>query len=208
MVSINIAYDNQALELGAYFEASKNDLVDFLAANHNDYSIHEIHSARCNEVYIEVRIGAINSQRYLFIAYSHGAEDCLISGGNSYVAVNKNTNLFTNSLFYTTACSAGHKLGEDLINNGCEAFIGYNRVVTVFSDEKQNVSIECDNCGIKMFILGRTIGDAFSLMKAYYTQQIDRLNQFGDILSASYLVANREALVFFGNPNLTIHDFA
>jgi hypothetical protein len=208
VVSFDVAFDNEEVKLGLYFTNSKEDLEKFLADNHSDYSMHEIRSALCNEVYIEERISQINSSNFVFVAYSHGNEDSLIVKQDSYVDLNKNSQLFVNSFFYSTACATGKKLGEDLIAKGCKAFIGYNQDIRVFLNEYQNIFINCDNQGIKMFILGMSIGEAFESMKNYYTQHIDRLNQLGDPIAASFLVASREALVFFGNRDLVIEDFS
>lgn len=207
MVNFNIAFDNEDLKLGSYFVKSKEDLAEFLLDNHGNYSIHEIQSAICNEVYIDMRMLAINASSFVFVAYSHGNEHSLIARESPYVDLSKNSHLFVNSFFYSTACSTGKKLGEDLVNKGCKAFIGYNRDVEVFLNDYQKTSINCDNQGIKMFVLGNSLGKSFDSMKDFYNQQIDRLTQFGDPLSASFLVASREALVFFGDKDLTIEDF-
>lgn len=210
MISVNIAFDEQDSGLGDFFNQCKQDLIDFLehmsATHGNGYTIDEINTGNCNEVYIEQRIAGLNTNNYLFIAYSHGDADCLTAAGAAYIHSDSNTHLFSNAFFYAVACSVGSRLGQALIDRGCHVFIGYKDTFYILHKRLQ-LAINCANIGIKMFLSGNTVEEAFRLIEKFYNQEIDKLMNFNDVIAASLLVKNKNALVVLGNNNLTINDF-
>lgn len=207
MISVNIAYDNKDSGLGDFFQRCKQDLLDYLeATNGGDYTVDEIHTGRCNEVYIQHRISSLNTNNFLFVAYSHGDADCLTAGGAPYIHLDSNAHLFSNSFFYAVACSVGAHLGQNLIDRGCHVFIGYKDTF-YFLNRQFELAIKCANIGIKMFLSGRSVGEAFGLVEKFYNQEIDKLVAFNDIMAAGFLINNRNALVLLGNNDLTIDDF-
>ena len=210
MISVNIAFDNRDAELGEFFRQCKDDLITFLNDNDasDEYDVHEMHSGLCNMAYLDNRMPLINANNFLFIAYSHGEDNCLLAGGTAYIDSNhySNVHLFTNSFFYSVACFTGARLGGHLINSGSHTFIGYRDSYQVL-DRYMAVAIECANLGIKMFFTGRNVEEAFRLMKQLYTQKVDRLIALGDPLGASFLRENRDGLVQLGRRDLTAADF-
>jgi hypothetical protein len=207
MANFHIAFDNANATLGHYFEQSKEDIVDFITKHCTAPRIILIPSGQCNQAYIDMTIPTINSQNFLFLAYSHGENDYLTANGTFYIHSNHNANLFVRSFFYSMACSTAQKLGQDIINGNAHAFIGYSDVAYALQGAFQKLSIECDNSGIKTFILGSSLGDVFQAMKDYFTQQIDSLESNGDILVASYLRRNRDALHYYGSSSLLFQVF-
>lgn len=159
MISVNIAFDDKDLGLGNYFQQCKEDLLSFLEARRvnggDEYTVNEIHSGRCNEVYINHQISIVNPNNFLFIAYSHGEADCLIAGGAPYVHSDTSTHLFSNSLFYAVACATGARLGKALVDSGCHVFIGYKGPFYILNKHLR-LAINCANVGIKMFFLGNS----------------------------------------------------
>jgi len=209
MISFIVAYDNQDINLGIYFEECKNQLLGVLT-EHSEIvdRVHEIAGNLCNNAYIDMTIPLHNSNPFVFIAYSHGNEKALCCGNNRYVEKDINTHHFTNCLFYTTACSVGKELGKHLIEQGCLAFVGYERIINVYQqDDKKEISRNCDNAGIIAFLSENiTIFEAYTKMKSYYTQQIDRLHNIRDILFTADLVEARDALVCLGDKSLKKED--
>jgi len=207
MINLIVACDNKDAKLGKYFQDSKKYLLPFLR---KQYKLHRISSVNCNKGYINLSMLKYKPNPFVFIAYSHGNEKALRCRSNSYVEKGVNTHNFAKSLFYTTACLTGKELGNDLIKNGCWAFIGYDSETIAFlEDSKKKISINCDNVGIMVFLTEDiTIFDAFNKMKNYYTQQIDKALEFEDILFVANLVKMREALVFFGNKKLRKKDLS
>jgi len=210
MINIIVAYDNTDTQLGTYFENCKKQLLSTLSKlnEHIIYEICEITGNNCNNNYINSLLPKYIPFPFIFIAYSHGNEQALYCGGSNYVEKNINTHLFLNSLFYTTACSAGKKLGDDLIAQGCSVFIGYKKEKYIFPEKaKQEISTLCDNAGIIEFLSNDiTIFEAFKKMEDIYTQQIDNLINADDILFVAHLVDAREALVFLGRHDLKKGD--
>jgi hypothetical protein len=210
MINIMVACDNKDINLGAYFEDCKNQLLSILEEQREfaNYALHELSGNHFNNVYIDFIMPQYKPNPFIFIAYSHGNEKELYCENDSYVKKEANTHHFANSLFYTTACSVGKELGEDLIDKGCLAFIGYKRDTVVFIEGlRKDVSRNCDHAGIIAFLADDiTIFDAFKKMKNYYAQQIDRLNNVKDRLFAGHLVEAMESLVFFGKSDLRKED--
>jgi hypothetical protein len=203
MINVIIAYDNRDANLGTYFEDCKNQILPILKRSNTE--LHEISSIKCNNAYIDFTIPKYNSKPFIFIAYSHGNESALCCNGNCYVEKDSNTHYFVNSLFYTTACSTGKRLGEDLINKGCLAFIGYGSNINVYynQDVRKKTLMNCDNAGIVAFLSDDiTIFEAYKKMKSYYSYHIDKLHETKDMLFAAELVEARDALVFLGKRDL------
>ncbi len=208
MANFNIAFDNNNADIGHYFEGSKDDLISHIHKVIATATINEINSGRCNQAYIDVFIPTINHLNFIFVAYSHGHSTRLVAGGGYYIESDANANLFTNSFFYSMACHTGSHLGIRLVDTGCHAFIGYKDTAYALLDGKMQLSVDCDNHGIKNFIDGATLAESFESMKSNFTAQIDNLEAEGEPLIAAYLRRNRDALVFIGNGSLRITDFS
>lgn len=210
MIRFVIAFDDQVADLGEYFSRCKTDIVGFLHEQENIVyeEIHEMPAALCNEAYVDVSMQHYNPDPFVFIAYSHGINNALRCAGNSYVLKGSNSNRFISTLFYTNACLTAVELGQDLIDNGCHTYIGYDEEIEAFTaDRYMQTSIQCDNAGLKYFFAKNgTIGEAVTAMKQYYTQNIDKLSDFKDMMYAGFLTAAREALVIKGNTNLKKED--
>ncbi len=120
--------------------------------------------------------------------------------------MDSNAHLFSNSFFYAVACAVGARLGQNLIDRGCHVFIGY-RDNFYFLNRQVQLAVKCANIGIKMFLSGKSVGEAFRLVEKFYNQEIDKLVAFNDIMASGCLRNNRDALVLLGNNDLTIDDF-
>jgi len=209
MINIIIVSDDADSKLGIYFKNCKQHLLSAFMKQ-NEYNMSEIPSGHCNNNYIDSLLIKNTPNPFIFIAYSHGNEKALRCGENNYVEKDINTHMFLNSLFYTTACSAGKELGDDLIEQGCSVFIGYKKEKIIFLDEvRREISILCDNTGIIEFLSNDiTIYEAFKKMEDIYTQQIDKLIEAYDMVFAAHLVDAREALVFLGKQDLKKGDLS
>ncbi len=207
MANYQVAFDNADAGLGAYFEQSSEDLIRYISLHDNAATINKIDSPKCNQAYIDILIPQLNERKFLFVAYSHGMDDYLHANAVFYVRAGVNSNLFINSLFYSMSCSCGKSLAPALIKDGCLAFIGYDDLAWALNGTYAQISIECDNFGIKRFISGDNVKDAYIRMKNNFNTQIDYLLQQGEILLASYLRKNRDALVIFGNETLRFNEF-
>lgn len=209
MINIIIAVDDQNCHLGQYFEDCRKDIATLLDEQTQLVkSCSKISSSQCNVAYIDITIPQINSNPFIFIAYTHGIDNGLKCQGASFISID-NCHHFANSLFYTTACLVGRELAPELINKGCITFIGFKEESEVFHNVSyRNTFIECDNYALKMFMTSDTsIGKAFNSMKDHYTNKIDRLMELReDPLFIGALTANREALICLGNKELKKED--
>ncbi len=207
MIRTFIAYDNNDFELGDYFDDSHTDIIDEIVANKLIQRT-SISGLECTEVKVNECIQAFNGLRFVFVGLSHGNEQQLISN-EAFVSAT-NAAAFTNSFFYTCACSTGDQLGGVLIEAGCLVYIGYNDTVLLHVDYYQ-VFYKCQNFGIKSFLLNKeTINVSFDKMIAYYNEEIERLvNEGGtdEVIASSFLLSNRDGLILLGNGNLTPNDF-
>lgn len=207
MARFNIAFDDANAGLGHYFDLSRQDIITFINQSGNGHQINEIPSTRCSQAYIDITFPTPNPDIFVFIAYSHGFADRLTSAQGSFIQKNINSNRFVNSLFYSMACHSALELGTDLHEQNCHGFIGYDSDAWVLVNHIQ-VSLACDNFGMKKFISGATIQQAFDDMKQKFTVEIDKLEQAGEILAATSLRETRDALVLKGNnPDLTFAQF-
>ncbi|MDR2038698.1 MAG: hypothetical protein LBQ60_12310 [Bacteroidales bacterium] len=211
MINFIIVSDDRDDNLGVYFNDCKNQILGLLEELKESLegSINEISGNQCNSAYIDLKVPTYHPNPFIFIAYSHGNEYALCSQEDNYVEKGANTQHFTNSLFYTTACSAGKELGPHLVEQGCLAFVGYENEINAYKkDEQKEISKNCDNAGIVSFLSEDiTIYESYKRMKNYYTQQIDRLEDVKDMMFAMNLIQARESLVCLGDKNLKKEDF-
>ncbi len=208
MINLLIAFDDQDKDLGYYFTACANHILQ-ATENMTELTINRFPSDKCTQINIVNRITELNDTNFLFVAFSHGGIDVLESYYGTYVS-QSNCHIFYNSLFYTSACSCGLELGRLLHDSGCLTFIGYTDIVNIY-DSHHHLFIECENYCINTFLTRDcTILDAYNEMISYYEAVIDELvinGDIGDIIVASTLRANRDSLVFYGNETVTRQDF-
>ncbi len=207
MANFHIAFDHTNVPLGLYFEESKVDLINHINHIIPLSVVNEINSGRCNQAYIDMFIPTINVSNFIFVAYSHGLKNKLTANGDSYIESDINSNLFTNCFFYSMSCLTGIDLGLKLAKNDSHTFIGYRYDVNALLSKYMKLSIDCDNFAIKKFIDGSTIVESFNLMKINFTTAVDYLESEGELLLASFLRKNRDALVLYGDGSRTIADF-
>jgi hypothetical protein len=207
MISIIIAYDDNDLELGEYFEYSFNDLNNNF--NHiSDISITSLRGLECKEDTIISITKDINDE-FIFIGLSHGNKNQLLTENEVFVDV-ENTSHFKKSLFYTPSCSTGLNLGAKLIANGCTTFIGCKKDTLATFEDFNSIYIQCENYCINYFVnTNSTIQESFKNMLDFYDMQIDLLIEKcdDDVLLAMELQHNKDSFILLGNKTITIADF-
>lgn len=206
MINTLVSYDDQDIELGPYFELSNNTLRQRI--NNPHININELNGENCTMASINLAIANYTPNNFIFIAFSHGDDDALITNSERYVT-NENSIGFCKSFFYSSACSCGDKLGPSLIDNECHSFIGYTDEIHVHPDYHSDF-IDCEIHAIVEFINGEmTIGDSYLAMHEKYDEVILRLSEGNifDTIVASTLVKNKRHLRILGNKKLTVADF-
>lgn len=202
MIDIFVACDEKDQKLGDYFLVCMDNIKEVIQSK--GYNFHPIQSDNLNVAYLEIRLSDLADKKKLFLAYSHGTEDSLLSS-ETYLHLNHGYQYFGQSLFYTFSCSSGIKLGPKLIESGCLAFVGYKSVVSIITTYQEIFSL-CANHGIKEFIGGMTIKESYISMKEYYTEEIDNTYSKNFIV-ASELRQNRDSLILLGNGEINMCDF-
>ena len=206
MISTFIAYDDNDFALGEYFKESHADIIAVVGVNALVTNV-SIDGLNCTEQNINVTLAGLNGVRFIFVALSHGNYNEFVS--NEMFINATNAHHFANSFFYSTACSTGKNLGNVLIANGCYSFIGYEEEVEIILDFA-SVFYSCENFGIKSFLGNyETVETSFNKMIEFYNSEIDRLvaGNMNELITASYLVTNKNSLVILGNKTLTQNDF-
>lgn len=150
-------------------------------------------------------LSKVNQQGFLFLGFVHGTPDSMvINGAERFVSTTSNYYLFTNSFIYTFSCYNGTELADILLMNGASVFWGYSKQVWVchaYHDEFKKAALT----GYCHFLNGDSASIAYDRMIDDMNVQIDAMYET-DMIVASTLLENRDALVLKGNKELTISD--
>lgn len=206
MINLLVACDTDDFHLGDYFTKSHEMLIKNIS-NPNIIS-KSIVGDNCVSENINRSIVSLESRQFVFVAFSHGSEDDLNIYGRPYINI-ENCHNFKGALFYTAACYCATNLGRELVNNGCNAFIGYRDKVHIHP-EYYDEFIECENYGILEFInTDKSLNDVYNEMHKKYEDVIERLSggNIKDTLIASTLLENQEQLEILGNIHIKSTDF-
>lgn len=201
---IIVAYDNLDPELGDYFSACAKQIKESIP---NKYILSNIFNKALNIANIDLELSKINQKKFIFLAYSHGTEKTLVANQKAFIECKTNTKNLKNGFLHTNACSSGQELGKEIIEKGGLAFIGYDEEINVLRSEYQDLFMRCDNYAIIFFINNEksTIKAAFQASKNFYNNKIDELLSHQPLVAAE-LINARDALVAYGNLDLTIKD--
>ncbi len=207
MINKGIAYDNNASDLGVYFEKCYKN-INRVTSTLGHVTEVMINGTNCNHSNTCGVATGLNAKPFVFVALSHGNDtgDSLVAH-DDYINTT-NSKEFKNSFFYTTACNTAKILGPDLITKNCVCFIGYDQPAFVSHDEFHDVYIECENHSINEFFrTEKTIQETFDEMIQLFTSKMVEYFVAGETLFAMELMKNMEALKLYGNGSLTSKDF-
>jgi hypothetical protein len=193
MTNTILAFDELDNVLGSFFQSCKENLDLFFT----EIAIQPtfLNSNKLNDLAIGFVTKDISS--FVFGAYSHGGNDCLLKSASIPYVSKTNSFNFKKSFFYTFSCSSGRELGANLIDNGCYCYIGYKDIIAIWSTYPKPF-VECANYGLIQFFNGEESHSIINQMKNKYNEEIDDVYQ-QDFLIASILMENRDALVLYGN---------
>lgn len=202
MIDFVLVYDDEDPELGHYFKSCAEDVIQLL--KNKDFNIILARASNLNAAFIDLKLSVLN-KRFIFAAFSHGTDSALAKKeGVPYLNKETDASMFSGAFLYTIACHAGKDLGKRLNAKGC-IFWGYSREVDVLLPYKPLFKA-CDLFGLKVFLKGKTIDYAFDRAVRKYNSAIDNLKKI-DIIAASCLMRNRDAMVRYGGDKKTILYF-
>jgi hypothetical protein len=206
MTDFVITVDDNDESLGNFFRLCANSVRSII--RNANISFIEMSSLKLkNNIAITQQLMGV-SHPFIFVALTHGNENSLIGSENApYIAIGQNSDKFTGALFYCFSCSAGKKLGEDIVANGGKCFIGHNKKIFGHNYPQWQVHFHRP---IEVFFIHLNNGDSISncikYKKVEYTKIIDEIYN-KDAFIAAHLLENRDSLVVHGDAGHTIFDF-
>jgi hypothetical protein len=198
MTKALLVFDELDSKLGFFFQNCMDNLDDFF--NISDLKPDILKSGQLNSFSVQLKTDSLD--KFVFAAYSHGGKNCLVNSNIPYISTTVNIKCFNNTFFYTFSCSSGIELGSHLIQDGCLCYIGYNKVISIWSTHLVPF-VECANYGLIQFFKGNDTESVFLQMVEKYNLEIDAIYK-QDFMISSILMENRDALVMHGkNINIT-----
>lgn len=140
-----------------------------------------------------------------FIA-NHGDTKSIAGNSGDIVSVDTDNSLFSGKLLYAVSCLCAKELKDSLVADGLRSFWGYDNELKVWYGYPQ-YALSC-MAGMKNLMDGKTVMEAKAAMLAQFNYGITELEtQYPDnpILAAD-LLDDREALVVYGEDDLTLAD--
>lgn len=140
-----------------------------------------------------------------FIA-NHGDKKSIAGNNGDIVSVDTDNSSFSGKLLYAVSCSCAKELKDSLVADGLRSFWGYNSELKVWYGYPQYAQ-SC-MAGMKSLMDGKTVKEAKAAMMAQFNNGIIELEtQYPDnpILAAD-LLDDREALVVYGEDDMTLED--
>ncbi len=208
MINILIVYDDLDQEIGENALLCYQHLAKALSPN--VHTAHILQGGNCTSERVEHTIGTFEQKPFIFIAYSHGKEDKLISTHETNGYVNtKNAYFFGESLFYTNACFTALELRNYLAHHNCKGYVGYAIEVILPNDAQYDIFFtDCENAGIIHFLsTNDTLEASCKKMGEKYKEVADELVSKNCNVLASILLGNLDGLVFEDKDSVTASFF-
>lgn len=139
------------------------------------------------------------------VVAAHGDCDGVYNENNMpIVSLNTANYNFQGKGFYGISCLCAQNLCPHLLDNiGALLFVGYKDTFSVKGDHEPFIT--CALSGLKSFLEGKNVADAYHEMLLEYENQIDILDE-ADPMAAKELLHNMESLVFCGDKSLVFND--
>jgi hypothetical protein len=151
----------------------------------------------CHSDAVVAAISTLDQQPFIFVGYSHGNKESLIStvSQNGYVSLD-NAYHFGTSLFYTTSCSSALQLKGKLLEENCFAFVGYDdKVIVPENEHDQQLFIACENSALVHFLnTDDTLTESIEVMRQRHLQQWNEYLSQDEYVTASLLLQNLDCL--------------
>lgn len=131
---------------------------------------------------------------------AHGDPDGVGNEKDDYVISTHTTNYnLEKKIVYCVSCYCALNLCPCLMQIGAHVFVGYNNTFEVTGDYSPFIISALS--GLKLLLSGTNVKTARDQMNQSYDEQIDLMDQAGNVWEAMSLLHNKESLVFEGDDN-------
>lgn len=121
----------------------------------------------------------------LVLLNGHGSEDSVTGHGDKLIITLKNASLLKEKIVYALSCSSAKELGKKSVEEGAEAYIGYdddfvfvyapNNLSRPLSDETAKLFFEPSNELIVSLIKGNLVETSCKRSKDFFSNNIQKL---------------------------------
>lgn len=160
----------------------------------------------------------IKNRKPSFIFFNgHGNKTSLFNDKKEIFIDIDSSDVFADTVTFARACDCLAELGKRAVDNGCSAFIGYNKKFWIVRYHKHECTplkdalakpiIECSNVIVRELIKGNTVKEAVTKshsLSADHTRKLIYSKEPLAVASLQAVVANDSALDFEGNPEARI----
>lgn len=203
-MNIVIVCDKSDKKLGDFFNLCKDYAIDLSNQAIDLPNIREVYDIDSDSMCTHT--SDVNLSNFIFFGFVHGSQECMyINGNTAFINTTINHYLLSNAFIYTFSCHNGNLLADTLINNNAHTFWGYKDEAWVCLDYIEDFK-KCALSGYFHFLKGKNIAESEEAMRNDTNEIIDEL-YLKNMLAASYLLDNRNAMVVKGKKDLTIKDF-
>lgn len=194
MIRLIIPFDDEDENRGEYFNESQLHFTSKI--NHLDNIYLELINAQKSwENSIDYFTSKFNGNPFILIGYLHGKEDALLIDNQSYIS-SVNAYLFSETLFYACSCLSAHTLGQQLIDNGCKVFLGFNTTISSARNETESIFYYCENIFLIRFLTTEeSVQECLRFMYDEYLRMQNYLLKYHGIFDASILEDNLKSFV-------------
>ena len=121
----------------------------------------------------------------LVVLNGHGSESAVAGHDNKTILKEGDTKAVKSKIFFARSCKSAKSLGQDAINNGATAYLGYkedfwlfyseNKIFKPLEDKTAELFLEPSNYVPIALLKGHTAGQANSKSKARFIKNIEKL---------------------------------
>lgn len=180
-------------------------------ATSKGYDVILLENENISEINLRKRI---KTRKPKFIFFNgHGSQEAIFDFKNSIFINLKSADVFNETITFARACDCLNKLGQEAINKGCLAFIGYKDKFFVARHHIQTCSpeadyvarpeLECSNLVMVELLKGKTVKEAIESSHNDANKKIIELIYSKEPWAPASLYAlvfNDQSLGFKGNP--------
>ncbi len=194
--------DDKDTNRGEYFSASQQDLLEKLQPNISNHQ--NLKTIDC-QISFDNYTANFNGIPFLCVAYAHGSETSIAVENEDYIHF-ENAYLLNQSFIYACSCLSAKQLGQQMIDNGCKVFSGFDTKISSCNPETEGIYQDCENSFMTFFVNdGLDIQECLKKVEEKYTEGIVHLSLSYGLFETSILQGNYNAFrVFCANDDFSI----